>query len=66
MREELGRTMHAHGGMARGGHFRTDFPERDDGTWLRHIAVWSDGTGVPAITHHPVTVTRWPVQARSY
>ncbi len=38
---------------SRGGHFRTDFPERDDATWLKHIAVSTDGAGSPPTNPSP-------------
>src|SRR6266511_3300769 len=31
---------------SRGGHFREDFPKRDDETWLRHTLAWKAGDAV--------------------
>jgi succinate dehydrogenase / fumarate reductase flavoprotein subunit len=51
---------------SRGGHFRSDFPTRNDATWLKHITVAANGADLLTLGHHPVTETSWPVQTRSY
>ena len=30
---------------SRGAHAHEDFPERDDGNWMKHTAAWFDGWG---------------------
>jgi succinate dehydrogenase / fumarate reductase flavoprotein subunit len=51
---------------SRGAQFRTDFPERNDGEWLKHIDVSVNGTDVPKVTYSPVTITKWEPQERTY
>jgi succinate dehydrogenase / fumarate reductase, flavoprotein subunit len=50
---------------SRGAQFRTDFPERDDGEWLKHIDVSLNGNG-PEISYSPVTITQWQPEERKY
>ena len=50
---------------SRGAQFRTDFPERNDEEWLKHIDVSLDGDG-PRIDYSPVTITEWQPQERTY
>jgi succinate dehydrogenase / fumarate reductase flavoprotein subunit len=50
---------------SRGAQFRTDFPERNDSDWLKHITVSANG-GEPEIGYSPVTITRWEPQERTY
>ena len=50
---------------SRGAQFRTDFPERDDEGWLKHITISRNG-GDPEIGESPVTMTRWEPQERTY
>jgi succinate dehydrogenase / fumarate reductase flavoprotein subunit len=50
---------------SRGAHFRTDFPQRDDPNWLKHIALTYTPDG-PKISYIPVTITRWEPQERKY
>lgn len=50
---------------SRGAHFREDYPERDDGNWLKHTLV-SHAPGGPEITYKPVTVTRFTPKPRVY
>ena len=51
---------------SRGAQFRTDYPERDDGEWLKHIDISVNGTDVPTISYSPVTITKWQPQERTY
>jgi succinate dehydrogenase / fumarate reductase, flavoprotein subunit len=51
---------------SRGAQFRTDFPERNDGEWLKHIDISMNGADVPKISYSPVTITRWEPQERTY
>jgi succinate dehydrogenase / fumarate reductase flavoprotein subunit len=50
---------------SRGAQYRTDFPERNDEDWLKHIDISRDGAE-PEITYSPVTITRWEPQERTY
>jgi L-aspartate oxidase len=38
----------------RGGHLRSDFPERDDALWRGHLTSWLDGDGVVQTEYAPV------------
>ncbi len=51
---------------SRGAQFRTDFPERNDAEWLKHIDIARGGDGVPEVSYSPVTITRWQPQERTY
>jgi len=51
---------------SRGAQFRTDFPERNDGEWLKHIDISMNGADVPEVSYSPVTITRWEPQERTY
>ncbi len=51
---------------SRGAQFRTDFPERNDAEWLKHIDVSVNGTDLPRIAYSPVTITRWQPVERTY
>ena len=50
---------------SRGAQYRTDFPERNDDEWLKHINVSANGDQ-PDVTYSPVTVTRWQPEERKY
>jgi succinate dehydrogenase / fumarate reductase flavoprotein subunit len=50
---------------SRGAQFRTDFPERDDDEWLKHIDLSMDGDR-PAVSYSEVTLTRWQPEERKY
>lgn len=44
---------------SRGAHYRSDFPRRDDGKWLKHtLARWTPEG--PALSYAPVTITKYP------
>jgi succinate dehydrogenase / fumarate reductase flavoprotein subunit len=61
---------------SRGAQYRTDFPERNDEEWLKHIDLslngdGSGGAGVspddgPEIGYSEVTMTQWEPQERTY
>lgn len=50
---------------SRGGHFRTDYPKRDDANWMKHTLAYYTPNG-PVLTYIPVTVTRWQPEERKY
>jgi succinate dehydrogenase / fumarate reductase, flavoprotein subunit len=50
---------------SRGAQFRTDFPERNDDEWLKHVDISANGD-VPNVSYSPVTITRWEPQERTY
>ncbi len=54
---------------SRGAQYRTDFPERNDEQWLKHIDIslgGDGGAGRPHITYSPVTITQWQPEERKY
>jgi succinate dehydrogenase / fumarate reductase flavoprotein subunit len=50
---------------SRGAQFRTDFPERNDEEWLKHIDITMNGDG-PQVSYSPVTFTQWQPEERKY
>jgi succinate dehydrogenase flavoprotein subunit len=50
---------------SRGAQFRTDFPERNDEEWLKHIDV-TLGVDGPQVSYSPVTITQWQPEERKY
>jgi succinate dehydrogenase / fumarate reductase flavoprotein subunit len=50
---------------SRGAQYRTDFPERNDEEWLKHIDLEVDGDA-PKISYSEVTMTQWEPQERKY
>ena len=50
---------------SRGAQSRTDFPQRDDENWLRHILVSPSEEG-PQVSYSPVTITQWQLEERRY
>jgi succinate dehydrogenase / fumarate reductase, flavoprotein subunit len=50
---------------SRGAQYRTDFPERNDEEWLKHITVTANGDE-PDISYSEVTMTQWEPQERTY
>ena len=50
---------------SRGAHFMTEYPQRDDENWLKHITVSQSPDG-PRLDYLPVTITQWEPQVRSY
>ena len=50
---------------SRGAQARTDFPDRDDENWIKHI-VTTKGEEGPEISYAPVSITRWSPEERKY
>jgi succinate dehydrogenase / fumarate reductase flavoprotein subunit len=50
---------------SRGAQFRTDYPERNDEEWLKHIDITMNGDG-PEVSYSPVTITQWQPEERKY
>jgi fumarate reductase flavoprotein subunit len=51
---------------SRGSHQRTDFPARNDNTFLKHSFAYRREDALPKIDFSPVTITRWPPGERVY
>jgi succinate dehydrogenase / fumarate reductase flavoprotein subunit len=51
---------------SRGCHFRTDYPKRDDGRWLRHSLAYLREGGKVELRYKPVTITRYIPEERKY
>ncbi len=51
---------------SRGAQSRTDFPDRNDDEWLKHIDISVNGGDVPKVSYSPVTITKWEPQERTY
>ena len=51
---------------SRGAQFRTDFPQRNDAEWLKHIDISVNGAEAPRVSYSPVTITRWQPEERTY
>ncbi|HUY40463.1 MAG TPA: FAD-dependent oxidoreductase [Candidatus Dormibacteraeota bacterium] len=51
---------------SRGAQARTDYPERDDAQWLKHILLTYRAGAEPDVSYLPVTITRWKPEVRSY
>jgi succinate dehydrogenase / fumarate reductase, flavoprotein subunit len=51
---------------SRGAQFRTDYPERNDDQWLKHIDIGRNGDDVPEVSYSPVTITQWQPEERKY
>jgi succinate dehydrogenase / fumarate reductase flavoprotein subunit len=49
----------------RGSHYRTDFPVRDDESWLKHTIMTLTDRG-PEISYRPVNVEKYKPEARKY
>ena len=50
---------------SRGAQYRTDFPDRNDEEWLKHIDLSKNGDG-PEISYSDVTMTQWEPKERTY
>jgi succinate dehydrogenase / fumarate reductase flavoprotein subunit len=51
---------------SRGAQSRTDYPQRNDAEWLKHVVLRYQDGQPPAIDYLPVTITKWPPQERTY
>ena len=51
---------------SRGAQFRTDFPERNDDEWLKHIDLTAHGEELPTVSYSEVTMTQWEPEERTY
>ncbi len=51
---------------SRGAQYRTDFPERNDSEWLKHVDISLDGGSEPKVSYSEVTMTRWQPEERTY
>jgi succinate dehydrogenase / fumarate reductase flavoprotein subunit len=50
---------------SRGAQYRTDYPDRNDEEWLKHIDI-SRGEDGPQVSYSPVTFTQWEPEVRKY
>jgi len=50
---------------SRGAQSRTDYPNRDDENWMKHI-VTARGEEGPEVSYLPVSVTKWTPEERKY
>ncbi len=50
---------------SRGAHWRTDFPQRDDRAWLKHVTC-AKGAGGPTLGYRDVRVSRFKPVPRHY
>jgi succinate dehydrogenase / fumarate reductase flavoprotein subunit len=51
---------------SRGAQFRTDYPERNDDEWLKHIDISRNGDDAPRVSYSEVTFTQWQPEERKY
>ena len=51
---------------SRGAHFRTDYLDRDDEQWLKHILLYHTPDGPPHVDYLSVRITQWQPQSRVY
>jgi succinate dehydrogenase / fumarate reductase flavoprotein subunit len=52
---------------SRGGHYRTDYPARDDANFLQHtLACRSARPGEPNLSYKPVVITEFAPKERKY
>jgi succinate dehydrogenase / fumarate reductase, flavoprotein subunit len=51
---------------SRGGHYRTDFPNRDDENWLKHSLVTRASDGSLVMSYKPVKITTYQPTERKY
>jgi len=50
---------------SRGGHYREDFPTRDDAVFMKHTMAYATADGV-RLDYKPVVITRYPPMERKY
>jgi succinate dehydrogenase / fumarate reductase, flavoprotein subunit len=51
---------------SRGGHFREDYPNRDDVNFMRHTMAYRDENGAVQLDYKPVVMTRYQPMERKY
>jgi succinate dehydrogenase / fumarate reductase flavoprotein subunit len=51
---------------SRGAQYRTDYPERNDDDWLKHVNVTLNRGGPPEVSYSEVTLTQWRPEERRY
>ena len=51
---------------SRGGHFREDYPHRDDDTFMRHTMAYLDPDSIVRLEYMPVVQTRYQPTDRKY
>ena len=51
---------------SRGAHFRTDYLDRDDEHWLKHVLLYHRPDAPPHVDYLPVCITQWQPQIRVY
>ncbi|HJQ43354.1 MAG TPA: succinate dehydrogenase flavoprotein subunit [Jatrophihabitantaceae bacterium] len=51
---------------SRGGHFREDYPNRDDTNFMRHTMAYRDEHGEIQLDYKPVVMTRYQPMERKY
>ncbi|MGI8428086.1 MAG: FAD-binding protein [Solirubrobacteraceae bacterium] len=51
---------------SRGAQSRTDFPERNDDEWLKHIDLSLNGGEEPEVSYSEITFTQWQPEERKY
>ncbi len=51
---------------SRGGHFREDYPKRDDANWLKHALIYRREDRNHEFRHKPVVITRFQPMERKY
>ncbi len=51
---------------SRGAQYRTDFPERNDDEWLKHIDLSLNGGPEPEVSYSEITFTQWQPEERKY
>jgi succinate dehydrogenase / fumarate reductase flavoprotein subunit len=50
---------------SRGAQARTDYPDRDDENWMKHLVVKKGEVG-PELSYAPVSITQWTPEERKY
>lgn len=51
---------------SRGGHYRVDYPERDDENWLKHTICTQGENGEPVFSDSEVDISIWEPKERKY
>jgi len=50
---------------SRGAQARTDYPDRDDENWMKHLVIKKGASG-PELSYAPVSITQWTPEERKY